>query len=332
MKCSTFSKFEVSGPGAADWLDRLVANSIPKKIGRMSLAHALTDSGGVRSEFTITRLGPERFYLISSGAAERFDWDYLWKNLPADGSVQIQNVTNSRGVFVLSGPDARKVLQPLTDNDLSNAAFPWLTTQTINVGLASDVRALRVNFVGELGWELHHPIEFSRHIYKELMQAGKDYDIGLVGMRAMDVLRIEKSYRMWAGDLTREYTALEAGLDRFVRLNKGEFRGRDALVRQQQEGVPQRFVTLEVFPEARGDRPVADAGGNEPLYKDGKMVGRATSGTYGHNCGKSLALAYVQPEAAEIGTELEIVILQERFRAVVIPESPWDPENERLRA
>jgi dimethylglycine dehydrogenase len=331
IELSPFSKFEISGPGAETWLDGLVANTIPKKVGRLTLSHALTDSGGVRSEFTITRLGPQRFYLISSGAAERFDWDYLWKNLPADGSVQLQNVTSSRGVFVLAGPNARKVLQELTDADLSNEAFPWLTGQTIDVGLAGDVRALRVNFVGELGWELHHPIEYSRHIYRELMRVGRAHDIGLVGMRAMDVLRIEKSYRMWAGDLTRDYTALEAGLDRFVRLNKGEFRGRDALVRQQQEGVPRRLVTLEVFPEERGGRPIADAGGNEPLYKDGKMVGRATSGVYGHNCGKSLALAYVETEAAEIGTELEIVILQERFRAVVIPDSPWDPENERLR-
>src|SRR5690554_6033937 len=129
------------------------------------------------------------------------------------------------------------------------------------------------------------------------MRVGKDHDIGLVGMRAMDVLRIEKSYRMWAGDLTRDYSALEAGLDRFVRLNKGEFRGRDALVRQQQEGVARQLVTLEVFPEVRGGRPIADAGGNEPLYRDGKMVGRATSGIYGHNCGKSLALAYVSSEA-----------------------------------
>ncbi|WP_022728122.1 GcvT family protein [Fodinicurvata sediminis] len=329
---TSFSKFEVSGPGAEAYLDRLVANTIPKKVGRMSLSHALTHSGGVRSEFTITKLAENRFYLISSGSAERFDWDFLFKNLPDDGSVRLDNITGSRGVFVLSGPNARDILQQLTDSDLSNAAFPWLTGQAINVGLASDVRTLRVNFVGELGWELHHPIEYQRHIFDEIMQAGKEHELGLVGIRAMDALRIEKSYRMWAKDLSREYTAFEAGLDRFVRLNKGEFTGREALVRQQQEGLPRRFVTMEVFPEARNGRPIADAGGNEPIYSNGNMIGRATSGVYGHNVERSLALGYVTPEFAEPGTELEIEILRDRFQARVVPESPWDPENERLRA
>ncbi|WP_119168103.1 GcvT family protein [Algihabitans albus] len=329
---TSFSKYEVSGPGAEAYLDRLVANVIPKKIGRMSLSHALTKHGGIRSEFTITKLGEQRYYLISSGAANRFDWDFLWKALPGDGSVQLEDVTLHRGVFVLAGPNARKVLEQVTDSDISNAAFPWLSMQEIAIGVAGDVRALRVNFVGELGWELHHPIEYQHAIYDALMQAGAAHGLGLVGMRAMDVLRIEKSYRMWGKDLTREYSVFEAGLDRFVRLNKGDFVGRDALVRQQQEGVPQRFVTLEVEIEGREGRPLADPYGNEPLYADGRMIGRATSGIYAHNLGKTLAMAYVRPEVAEIGTALEIEVLSERFPARVIAESPWDPENARLRA
>jgi len=327
-----FSKFEVSGPGAEAWLDGLVANVLPKKPGRMTLAHALTPKGGVRSEFTITRLGDDRFYVVCSGAAERFDFDFLQKRLPADGSVRLDNVTTSRGCFVLAGPRARDILQPLADADLSNAAFPWLTTQSIGVGWAVDVRALRVNFVGELGWELHYPIEYGRHLFDALAASGADHGLAQVGMRAMEVLRLEKSYRMWGRELTRDYSPLEAGLGRFVRLNKGDFVGRDALVRQQEEGAPYALVTLEVFPEARDGRPIADAGGNEPLFAGGRMVGRATSGAYGHNLGKSLALTYVAPEHAEAGTELEIEILRERFRARVIPESPWDPENARLRA
>ncbi len=329
---TSFSKFEVSGPGAEAYLDGLVANTIPKKIGRMSLSHALTQNGGVRSEFTITRSGEDRFYLISSGAAERYDHDFLFKALPVDGSVRLDNLTTSHGVFVLAGPDSRKLLQKITDTDLSNEAFRWLTAQTINVGLASNVRALRVNFVGELGWELHHPIEFQNHIFDALVRAGEAFGLTHVGMRAMDVLRLEKSYRMWGTDLNREYSALEAGLDRFVRLNKGSFTGRDALVRQQQDGVPQGFVTLEVWPEERGGRPIADCRGNEPLYQGGEMIGRCTAGGYGHNLGKSLALAYVRADLATEGTELEVEILGERFAAKVIAESPWDPENERLRA
>ncbi|MFQ5984968.1 MAG: FAD-dependent oxidoreductase [Alphaproteobacteria bacterium] len=322
---TSFSKFEVSGPGAEEFLDHMVANGLPTKVGRIHLTHALTPSGGVRTEFTITRLGPDRFYLISSGAAERYDHDLLLKNLPDDGGVTVDNITTSHGVLVLVGPRARDVLSKLTDADLSNGAFPWLTAQEIMVGLAP-VRAMRVNFVGELGWELHHPIEFQSHIFDAMMAAGEEFGIGLCGMRAMDSLRVEKSYRMWGQDLTTEYSAFEAGLDRFVRLNKGDFVGRDALVEQQQEGVPQRFVTLTV------DAVDADPLGNEPLYRRDRMVGRATSGAYGRAVRRSLALAYVQPDVAERGTALEIEILGDRRAATVVEPSPYDPTNARLRA
>ena len=216
------------------------------------------------------------------------------------------------------------MLQKLTDADLSNEAFPWLTGRQIRVGMAP-VRALRVNFVGELGWELHHPIEYQTGLYDALMAAGAAFGIGSVGMRAMESLRVEKSYRMWGMDLTTEYTALEAGLDRFIALDKPGFIGRSALIRQREEGVPQAFVTLEV------DADDADAWGNEPLYLDGEMVGRATSGVYGHTVGRSLALAYVRPEAAAVGARLAIDILGARRPARVIPDSPHDPGNERLR-
>lgn len=323
---TSFSKFEVSGKGAEAWLDRLVANAIPKKPGGMALAHALTPRGGVRSEFTITRLSEDRFYLVSSGAAERYDYDYLAKNLPADGSVRLDNVTTSRGVLVLVGPWAREALQELTDADLSNAAFPWLTAQTIEVALAPDVRALRVNFVGALGWELHHPIEYQNHIFDSLMAAGEEFALGMVGMRAMDSLRIEKSYRMWGLDLTRDYSALEAGMGRFVKLGKGEFVGRAALEAQKKAGLSRGFATLEVEGVTN-----ADPLGNEPIYKGDKMVGRATSGAYGHTLGKSLALGYLAADCVKPGTELEIVILGERYPATVVPESPYDPGNEELR-
>ena len=322
---TSFAKHEVSGPGAEAYLDRMVARKLPKRIGRVSLSHALTPSGGVRSEFTITRLGLNQFYLVSSGAAERYDNDLLVKQLPDDGSVTLTNLTTSYGVLVLVGPRSRDILSKVTDADLSNEAFPWLTGQQIHVGVAPTL-ALRVNFVGELGWELHHPIEYQNHIFDTLMTAGEEYGIGLCGMRAMDSLRIEKSYRMWGQDLTIEYSVFEAGLDRFIHLDKGDFVGRDALVKQKQEGVPQRFITLEV------DVDEADPLGNEPIYRGEALVGRATAGAYGHVVKKSLALAYVKPETANVGTALEIEILGKRHRATVIEESPWDPENKRLRA
>lgn len=320
-----FSKFEVSGPGAEAFLDRLVANKLPQKPYRISLAHALTAKGGIASEFTITRLGPDRFYLISAAAANRHDYDLLIKNAPSDGSVTIRDITLDYGVLVLAGPHARDVLQKVTDADLSNAAFPWLSGKEIIVGVAP-VRALRVNFVGELGWELHHSLVYQNHIFDALMEAGKEYGIAPFGMRAMDSLRIEKGYRYWKVDLTTDYTPFEAGLDRFVQLNKAEFTGREALIRQQQQGVPHRFVTLAC--ETKNVDPL----GNEPIYQGRKMVGRATSGAYGYTIGKSLAVGYVDPEVAQPGTELKIEILGKKYPAVVIPESPWDPENKRLRA
>lgn len=323
-----FTKHEVRGPGAEAWLDSLVANKVPAKLGRMALAHALTRRGGIRSEFTITKVGAEHYYVVSAGAAERYDGDYLRQHLPADGSVQLRNITNARGCFVLAGPKSRAVLAQLTDAALDNAAFPWLTAQTIEAGFAVDVYALRVNFVGALGWELHFPIEYANGLLDALFEAGAPHDIGMVGMRAMESLRMEKSYRMWGSDMTPDYTPFEASLDRFVRMNKGEFIGRAALERQLAAGVPNRFVTLEVHGVSD-----ADPLGNEPLFDSGgRMIGRATSGYYGHHLQMSLAIGYVRAEFAEPGTPLAIEILGERKQASVLRESPHDPDNLELRA
>ena len=188
--------------------------------------------------------------------------------------------------------------------------------------------ALRVNFVGALGWELHFPIEYAHHLFDALFEAGRDHGIGMVGMRAMESLRMEKSYRMWGSDLTPDYTPFEASLDRFVRMSKGPFSGREALERQLEAGVPNRFVTLEVHGVTD-----ADPLGNEPLFDSGgRMVGRATSGYYGHCLRKSLAIGYVRSALAEPGTRLAIEVLGERKQATVLRESPYDPENLELRA
>lgn len=322
-----FTKHEVKGPGAEAWLDYLVANKVPTKIGRIALTHALYNGGGIRSEFTITKLADNHFYVVSAGAGERFDGDYLQKMLPKDGSVELRNTTTSRGTFALAGPKSRELLAKLTDTPLDNQSFPWLTSQTIDVAYASDVYALRVNFIGELGWELHFPIEYGNSLFDALMKAGEEFGIGMVGMRAMESMRIEKSYRMWGSDLNSEYTPFEASLDRFVRMNKGDFIGKAALEKQLAEGVPHRFVTLEVH-----DVVDADPLGNEPLYIGKDLIGRATAGYYGHVLGKSLALGYVKTQYSEVGTEFEIEILGERKKATVLVESPYDPDNKALRA
>ena len=325
---SAFAKMEVSGPKAREWLDSILANRIPKKMGRVALCHLLTVNGGVRSEFTVYEWATGRFYLVSAGAFERHDHDVLRKLCPTDGSVRLNAITTRLGVLVLAGPNSRKVLQRLTDADLSNEAFPWLSGKDISVGTTS-AHALRVNFVGELGWEFHHPIEQQVALFDHLMDAGKEFGIRPYGIKAMGALSIEKSYRLVPRELSIEYSAYESGLDRFVHPNKGQFIGRDALVAGREKGLNWNFVTMEVHGVTGKD---SDARGSEPLYAKGKLIGRATNGGFGWRVNKSLALGMVKPEFAAIGTELEIKILDKMFKAIVIPESPYDPENNALRA
>ncbi len=326
LDMSAFAKCFVTGPGAEAWLDSLFANRIPKTIGRVNLCHLLSQNGGVRSEFTVYKSKPNGYYLVSAGAYERHDHDYLLKLLPEDGSVQVFPVTTQWGVLVLAGPRSRNLLQKLTDTDLSNENFRWLTGQFINVGCAQ-AHAIRVNFVGELGWELHHPIEMQNYIFDLLMEAGAEFELKPFGIRAMDSLRLEKSYRLIPRELSIEYSAFESGLDRFVRPDKGDFLGRDALMEWKDKGFHNQFVTMEVH-----DITDVDARGSEPIYRDGELVGRCTSGGYGWRLGKSLALGMVPPNMSALGNEFEIEILGERHQAAVIEESPYDPKNERLRA
>ena len=323
---SAFAKCLISGPGAEDWLNGLLSNVVPKKIGKVSLSYLLTAEGGVRAEFTVYKKGPQAYYLVSAGALERHDQDYLIKALPTDGSVRFERLTTSMGVLVLAGPRARDVLSKLTRTDLSNEAFPWLTGQSISIG-AAKVDALRVNFIGELGWEIHHPIEMQNYIFDKLMEAGAEFEIKPFGIRAMTLMALEKSYKLIPRELSIEYSALESGLDRFVSLKKAAFQGRDGVLATKERGLKWQLVTLEVLGVTD-----ADARGSEPIFRDGALIGRATSGGYGWRVDKSLALAMVAPEHATPGTTLEIHILGKAHGAVVIPDSPFDPENNALRS
>ena len=327
LDMSAFSKATVSGRGAEEWLNSIVANNVPKGVGRIGLCHMLSLNGGVRAEFTIYKRAENSYYLVFAGASERHDWDYLTKLAPKDGSVTLQKITTQMGVLVLAGPKSRDVLQKLTDTDLSNHNFKWLSGKSINVGYAQ-AEALRVNFVGELGWELHHPIEMQNYIFDELMRVGSDFNIKPFGIRAMDSMRIEKSYRLIPREMSIEYSALESGLDRFVKLDKAcDFVGKAGLSAWQKKGFNNTFVTLEVHGITD-----ADARGSEGIYKNGELIGRATSGGFGFRVNKSLALGMVLSDYAIEGAELEIEILGQRHRATVIPESAFDAENLALRS
>lgn len=324
LELSSFSKYEVHGPGAEAFLDRLCANRLPR-LGRIALSQLLTPRGAVECDVTVTRLAPERFLVVSAAVAELHDLDWLRRHAPTDGSVAIENVTPAWGVLILAGPRAREVLARVTDADLSNAAFPWLAAREIQAA-SVPVRALRINFVGELGWELHHPVEYQTGFYEALKSAGADLGLADFGLRAMDSLRLEKAYRAWGADINTEVTPLEAGLERFVAFDKGDFIGRDALLRQRRDGVGKRLATLEV------DALDADCWGNEAVWAGDRVVGITTSGGYAHWLGQSLAVAYVDAAVAIPGTRLGVEILGDHRPAVVLREPPFDPENLRPRA
>ncbi len=326
LDMSAFAKMEVSGPGARAWLDSILANAIPKKRGRIALTHLLTPTGGVKAEFTVYEWAPGRFYMVSAGGLEAHDHDVLFRLAPTDGSVVLQPITQKYGVLVLAGPKSRDLLKKLTRTSLENKDFPWLTGKQISVGVAT-AHALRVNFVGELGWELHHPIEMQNYIFDRLMEAGAEFGIKPFGIRAMVSMSLEKSYRNMGRELSVEYNAYESGLDRFVRTEKS-FIGRDALVAYKEGGAKWVFSTLTVS----GNTDV-DARGSEAIFdENGTLAGRATSGGFGWRLGKSIALAMLKPEYAAVGTKLKIRILGTSYDAEVVEESPFDTENALLRA
>ena len=326
LDLSGFAKCRISGSSAENFLNFLVANKISKTIGRVSLCHALNSLGGVHSEFTITKESENSYYLVSAGAYQRLDHDWIKKNMPTDNSVVFEDLTNSKGVLVLAGPKSRELMKLVSKDNFENENFPWLTSQIVNIG-NYPVLAMRVNFVGELGWELHHPIEYQNQIFDILFQHGSKLNLKPFGIRAMDSLRIEKSYRLPGRELSIEYAALESGLNRFVSENKGDFIGRDGLAEWKSKGLSYGFVTLEVH-----NVKDADALGNNPIYLDGKVIGRATSGGYGHRIKKSLVLAMINPSVIKIGLKVKIDILGTKYDASIINESPYDPSNEKLRA
>lgn len=326
LDMTAFAKSRIKGPKAEEFLDNLVANKLPKKIGRINLCHALNTKGGVHSEFTIMREAEDSFYLVSAGGNLRLDHDWIKKWMPSDGSVTFEDLTNRIGVLVVAGPKSRELMQKVSTDDFSNENFKWLTAQNINVGYAP-VNAMRVNFVGELGWELHHPIEYQNHIFDKLMEAGKNLDLKPFGIRAMNSLRLEKSYKLIGTEMSIEYSPYESGLERFIHPNKGSFIGLEALNKWREKGFENKLVTLEVHNTTN-----ADVLGNNPIYHNDKIVGRATGGEFGFRLNKSMALAMIKPDIAHVGQKLKVDILGTMYDVTIMDESPYDPENKLLRA
>jgi dimethylglycine dehydrogenase len=321
---TSFAKYEVSGPGAEALLDRLCANRLPAEPGRLALTQMCTPKGGIVCDLTVTRLAGNAFYLVSAAATEAHDLGWIRMHAPDDGSVRIENVTAQTGVLTLAGPRSRELLQAVTRQDVSREAFPFFRARELEVGMAP-VRALRVSFVGELGFELHHPVEYQRHLYELLLDAGEPLGLADFGYRALESLRLEKCYRLWGADLSADWTPLQAGFERFVSFDKGDFVGRDALLAERDEGPRVVLSCLLV------DDDGADAHGHEPIYAGGEEpVAYVASGGYGHTLAASIALAYLPAALAQPGTELGVGLLGERRPARVAEQPLYDPTNERL--
>ena len=319
MDLSSFAKFDVKGPQAEALLDYLTANKLPKRQGGIGLTQVLNDNGVIEGEWTLTRLADDHFYLLSGAATELEVIDHL--NSVEGLSAAVTNVSSDYGMLVVAGPNSRALLSKLTDASLENSDFPWLTGQQINIG-GIPCRALRVNYVGELGWELHAPMAQLADLYQAIWAAGEDLGIADFGGYAVNSLRMEKGYRGLGAELTNEITLVEADCLRFFAPDKGDFRGRDATLSRQQNPMNTRLEYAEV------DADDCDIYGGEPVFYGDKVVGVCTSGGYGHTTQQSLAFAYIEPGMKD---NLEVLILGQRRAMTLLNKPAWDASNERQR-
>ncbi|MEO0719600.1 MAG: aminomethyltransferase family protein, partial [Pseudomonadota bacterium] len=314
-----FARFKVAGAGADEWLRGLATGALPK-IGRVGLVYFADQRGRIVTEMSVTREAEDQFILVTAAAAEWHDLDWLKRHVPGGSAITIENWTERMSTLIVAGPKSRDLLSGISTGDLS---LPWLSFQEAEVA-GRWAALLRVSFAGELGWEIHAENADIPAIYEAVVAAGaKPF-----GMYALNSLRIEKTYRAWKGDLSTDYTLLQGGLDRFVKLDKAQdFPGKQALMSEKQQGVTKRFAPMIV--QANG----CDAPYMSIVWKGDEIVGETTSGAWGYRVNASVALAMLRADCAEPGTELEVEIFGERMKAVVQKDEPlWDPQNERLRS
>ena len=322
---SNFGKYSIKGPGAAGWLDRIVANKVPAEIGRSCLTPLLGVRGGIAGDFTITKLDEDDFMMVGSGMAERYHRRFF-NMVEKPAGVEMTSLTGAKAGFNVAGPNSRALLQRLTNEDLTNDTFRFMRSRRMKVG-GIDAVAIRVSFTGDLGWEIYVDEADQVGLYDALFEAGEDLGIRPVGGRSLLSLRIEKGYGSWGREYSPEYWPQEVGLERLIKLDKPEFLGRDAYLKLKDKPARFKLCMLDV------DATTADASGGEPVFlPDGTPVGQVSSGAYGHTVKKSLALAFIKTGYAEPGTEFDVAILGLPHRARLLEKPPFDPEGERLRA
>lgn len=317
-----YARYEVTGPGAERWLDHLLSSRIPA-VGAIRLAPMLNEAGRLMGDLSVTRLAQDRFWLTGSYYLQEWHRRWFRRHLPTSG-VEFRNLTDDRMGFSVSGPAAREIVQRLVPADLSNEAFRFLSARELDVGSAHAVVG-RISLTGELGFEIVVPTIRHRTLLRELLEAGEDLGLRLIGDRALDSLRLEKGYGIWSAEYRQDVTPGMSGLDRFVAFDKGDFIGREAALRERETGVPLSLVLLEV------DAEDADAAQDDGVWLGDRCVGAVTSGAYGHHVRKSLALAYVDRNVAEASPELTVSVVGEPATARILPEPLYDPKGHKLR-
>ncbi|MGZ8670249.1 MAG: GcvT family protein, partial [Solirubrobacterales bacterium] len=323
---SSFAKLEIAGPGAAEYVERLCDNEVARDPGKITYTQMLNSRSGIECDFTVARLDEELFSIVTGTAFGNHDREWIRRHLSGDGSVAVRDVTSQWACFGIWGPKAREILAPLTPQDLGNEAFPYMNVREITVGDVP-VRALRVTYVGELGWELYCPTEYGLGLWRALWEAGEPHGMVAGGYRAIDSMRLEKGYRVWGADITPDDTPYEGGVGFCVKLDKpGGFIGREALARAVEAGPRKRLRCLTLTD------PRSVALGNEPVRIGGEIRGRVTTGGYGYTVGSSIAYAYLPPEGSEPGTEVAVEIFGEWVDGEVASEPLFDPKGERIRA
>ena len=323
---TSFNKIEVRGPGALAFLNRVCSNNIDQPVGVVVYTQCLNQRGGIECDFTVNRIAEDRFLIITGTAFGQHDISWLSLNMPEDGSVSIEDVGSAYACIGLWGPKARTILEKVTTDDVSNSSFPYMASRRISVGEVP-VIASRVTYVGELGWEFYCPMEYGMRLWDTLWEAGEPEGIIAGGYKAIESLRLEKGYRYWSAEISPDYTPYEAGLGFAVKLDKSNFIGREALLKQKGEGLKRKLCCLTL-----SDNRVV-ALGKEPLRtQDGRIVGWVSSGGYGYSVGQSIVYAYLPIECAKEGTQLEIEFFGEQVGATVVKSPLWDPKGERIRA
>jgi 4-methylaminobutanoate oxidase (formaldehyde-forming) len=326
---SSFGKIDVWGPGALALLQRLTDNDVGKPVGSVIYSQFLNARGGIESDLTITRLADDQFRVTTGSAFVARDLGWIRMHLPEDGSVEVREITESWACLGLWGPHARDILQAVTSHDVSNVAFPYMSARTIKIR-GVETFAQRVTYVGELGWELYVAPDEAGQVWDALMAAGTPLGLRPAGYKALDSLRLEKGYRYWSADLTPSDNPYEAGIGFCVRLNKGEFIGREALLKFKSQGVQRRLCTLTLTdsgcPVYGGEAVYAGNGANS------RIVGRLRSGGYGYTVGKNIGYAYLPLDSTKEGTSLAVEVFGGRIVAEVAPDVLYDPKGERIRA